>query len=259
MKRASKATRLSESMHRRLNAYALVASAAGVSCLALSHVCDARIIHKQLNVDLSGNGYFYLNPAKQGVAPLIFLNGFVANTTYWWNTDAFLPNSRLHNRRDTGALLAENGFPADLQEGAVIGGKGVFGSGNHNGYLFTYGPYGGGTYKHHSGNFPFGKRAYLGFKFYSAGKAHFGWVRLRIEINQRISDTVLHEYAYETIPGKSIKAGQTRSAVEEWDEDPGASLTAPIPDKSQPATLGVLAMGAHGLSIWRRESAGSAP
>ena len=107
----------------------------------------------------------------------------------------------------------------------------------------TYGPWIGVPY------------SYLGLKIAINGERHYGWAR----VNFLAHTTVLTGYAYETIPGKSIKAGQTKGTVEEWDEAPGASLTAPIPDQPQPATLGVLAMGAHGLSIWRRESAGSAP
>jgi len=55
--------------------------------------------------------------------------------------------------------------------------------------------------------------------------------------------------------GKSIVAGQTKG-TDDWDEEdsgPDASLTSPIPDRPQPASLGALAMGAPGLSIWRRK------
>jgi hypothetical protein len=54
-------------------------------------------------------------------------------------------------------------------------------------------------------------------------------------------------YAYETIPGKLIIAGATKGPD---DAEPAASLNTPIPI---PATLGPLAMGAPGLSIWRRK------
>ena len=63
--------------------------------------------------------------------------------------------------------------------------------------------------------------------------------------------TTLIDFAYETIPGKSIKAGQTKEAADDpTDEDfgAGAFVTNPILDIPQPASLGVLAVAAEGVS-----------
>jgi hypothetical protein len=63
-------------------------------------------------------------------------------------------------------------------------------------------------------------------------------------------------YAYETVPGKSIKAGQTKGAADEWDEeafDTGASVMSPISRTPQPASLGILALGAQSVPLWRRK------
>ena len=62
-------------------------------------------------------------------------------------------------------------------------------------------------------------------------------------------DATLTGYAYETIPKKAIIAGQTKGPDDMSVEAPNASLTMPTPE---PASLGVLAMGASGLSIRRR-------
>ena len=67
--------------------------------------------------------------------------------------------------------------------------------------------------------------------------------------------TILAGYAYENIPNKPIVAGKTKGPADDSKEEdvgPGAFLTAPPPANLQPATLGALAMGAPGLSIWRR-------
>jgi hypothetical protein len=61
--------------------------------------------------------------------------------------------------------------------------------------------------------------------------------------------TTLSGYAYETIPNKPIIAGKTKGP-EEITQTRDAALPATSP---QPATLSALAMGAPGLSIWRRE------
>jgi hypothetical protein len=57
-------------------------------------------------------------------------------------------------------------------------------------------------------------------------------------------------YAYETIPNKSIIAGKTKGPDDGTVEESNAALTVPT---SKPATLGLLALGSSGLSIWRRE------
>ena len=59
-------------------------------------------------------------------------------------------------------------------------------------------------------------------------------------------------YAFETIANKAIIAGKTKGPDEDKSRQQANSgyLAAPA---SQPATLSLLAMGASGLSIWRRE------
>jgi hypothetical protein len=92
------------------------------------------------------------------------------------------------------------------------------------------------------------RQAYLGLEFVIKGKTHLGWVRVKLTLHPvyvPITAT-LTGYAYETIPGKPIIAGATKGP----DDEPAASLNPPTP---LPTTLGELAMGAPGLSIWRRK------
>jgi hypothetical protein len=101
------------------------------------------------------------------------------------------------------------------------------------------------------------KQAYLGLKFVIKGKTHFGWARVKGNFNSFPYTATLTGYAYETIPGKSIKAGQTKGTADNpsnGDLGPGASLTNPIPDTPQPASLGILALGGQGVTLWRKEN-----
>lgn len=84
----------------------------------------------------------------------------------------------------------------------------------------------------------FAKGRYLGFAFVIDGKEHFGWAR--VTMNYWLYDQVAEVlgYAYETVPGKPIMAGDTGHATK-------ASF--------ESAPLGVLALGAPGLQLWRRE------
>ncbi len=96
-------------------------------------------------------------------------------------------------------------------------------------------------------------KAYLGLKFVIKGKVHYGWARVRM--THVYLDAILTGYAYETIPNKPIYTWPLRETndVEESDRGPGASLTNPIPDAPQPASLGMLALGAQGVPLWRRK------
>ena len=51
---------------------------------------------------------------------------------------------------------------------------------------------------------------YLGLKFKIDGKFHYGWARVSVQLpGSFLIDTTLTGYAYETVPGKAIEAGQT--------------------------------------------------
>lgn len=77
---------------------------------------------------------------------------------------------------------------------------------------------------------------YLGFEFNSHGGDHFGWIALSIYGKFPTHLSVhLGDYAYETVPGQTIDAGQTTSAVPE------------------PGTLALLALGATGLAALREK------
>src|SRR5580698_9552996 len=99
---------------------------------------------------------------------------------------------------------------------------------------------------------------YLGLKFLIHGKPHYGWARLNLNVNGMKLSATLTGYAYETIPNKAIITGKTKGPDEEpaANETPDASVTAPT---HAPATLGALALGAPGLSIWRRVELADAP
>ena len=99
------------------------------------------------------------------------------------------------------------------------------------------------------------KNRYLGVKFTSGGKVHFGWARITITIpdpNRKVFKVLLSGYAYDTIPGKAIIAGQTK-ALTTMQSSPMKFWRIPTPDAPQLPMLGALALGVPGLSIWRRE------
>jgi len=97
---------------------------------------------------------------------------------------------------------------------------------------------------------------YLGFKFERDGLTYYGWARMNVSGFPCAPVGTLTGYAFETIPGKPIRAGQERDPAEALSEPSGASE---IPDgrkdvDPRPAGLGLLAIGAGGLLIWRKQT-----
>jgi hypothetical protein len=90
---------------------------------------------------------------------------------------------------------------------------------------------------------------YVGAKFMIGGQAHFGWIRLSVSPAPFVAH--MTGYAYETIPNKPIIAGQTEGSDE--------VSTTPSKFDRQPASLGVLALGSSGLSIWQRKEGVGGP
>ena len=82
------------------------------------------------------------------------------------------------------------------------------------------------------------KHRYLGLAFVIDGKEHFGWARLSLSKFLFNNTAEIEGYAYETIPGKPIVAG---------DEGNATKVSA------QPGTLGALAAGATALNSRRKE------
>jgi len=143
--------------------------------------------------------------------------------------------------------------------GKVIGSSQRFVSQGNGGVLMgeaIYSP-GGGQYR---GKWIHVMNRFLGLKFQINGETHFGWVRMTVKLLlSRPMQVLLSGYAYETQPSTPIVAGQTQDqdgaspAEPRVEEAPGADAfldNAPVP---KPASLGVLALGASGLPLWRRE------
>jgi hypothetical protein len=260
MKRSSgprKTANLSASINQQLNGYVLAASAGGVALLALAQPGEAKIIYTQaharvvfgqpLPVDLNRDGIvdFYL--MQQGDSGLDKLSA----CQYW---ASFISSIACSSSRGTNAIRTSvdskgRKFGAALRYGEKIQrgeqfakrkvtlGTVVSGFGSDTTWRGPWLNGGKGV-----------KNRYLGLKFKIKGWFHFGWARITVTTTSNNFTATLTGYAYETIPGKSIIAGQTKESGEIGSvEQP---VTVPTPE---PATLGLLAMGAPGLSIWRRK------
>jgi len=234
-------THLSNSTDKRLNMYALAASAAGVGILALSPPAEAKIVYTPAHRVIGPHHSFKIDLNHDGITDFTISNFAYCGTDQCfyalWQKPA--AGNRAMGFLFDGQLLLESA----LQPGARIGptsqfkkGKGalveaVFSSGDLSTSVF--------------GRWPNVKSRYLGLEFKIKGKIHYGWARLNVTVNKTKITATLTGYAYETIPNKPIVAGK-----ENGSDDPvelnTESLAAPA------ATLGILASGACGLPLRRR-------
>ena len=230
--------------------YAISATAAGVSVLAMANSAQSKIVYTPTNVVLGAPYKLDLN--SDGITDFYLTQSHHQNTFSYWR-DRVSPL----RRNEVFGNAATSGASA-LRAGVQIGPSKLFSPGKRlmdeveigrsSQYVFK------GPWANNGKGF---KNRFLGVKFFVDGKVHFGWARLTVKFDHQFPPSAtLTGYAYETIPGKLIKAGQTKGAEEGFGN--GASFMR-SPEKSQLLSLGALAMGAPGLSIWRRESAGSAP
>jgi hypothetical protein len=242
--RSRETASLSDSVHHQLTVYTLAASAAGVGVLALSQSAEAKIIYTETHVVIGTNHVYELDLNHDGTADFKISNrSFFTDTIV--ATLSALPAQA--NNRVVGAQpqIGSPYYAYALTHGVTIGPKQPFSGGW---MAWSDGANRAGRWANVSGR-------YLGLKFRIKDKIHYGWARFNVTVgNSRITAT-LTGYAYDTIPNKTIIAGQTKGTDDNTIEEPSASMTVP---RSQPATLGALAMGAPRLSIWRREESVSA-
>ena len=81
--------------------------------------------------------------------------------------------------------------------------------------------------------------AYVGLKFLINGQVHYGWARIKFPYPGGIHFPSIYGYAYESTPNQPIVTGQISGAAQ---STTGASA---------PAGLGMLAVGASAVNLWR--------
>jgi hypothetical protein len=230
MKRsARKPSQVSESMLKRLNAYALAASAAGVGLLALPQA-EGKIVYTPSNQVISLGQPYLLDLNSDGITDFDINLGactITTNRTSCLFAEALFvggagsynlieaPKSYRTFRGTTVALALKSGTKIPTKYAShdgIMAGKQVSDGTHYIGRWFNV------------------KNRYLGLVFFIDGKRHYGWARLNVTTHKHpftVSAT-LTGYAYETIPNKPIIAGQEHGKDE--------------------ATLGRLAQGASGVS-----------
>lgn len=239
---------LSQRLDTRLFAYSTVAAAAGVGLLAMTQSAEAKIVYTAANVTIPVNGGLIpLDLNNDGVADFGFYNGNYSGARrfplgFFAAQLIAYPANALN---EVWQIESKGGeCAAALPAGVPVGPRAPFAP-NSAAMWWVRGDYTSPGSVHcpwqdkHRG-------AFLGLKFVVKGQTHFGWAHVTMGAN----GTVLNGYAYETVPNQPIHTGQTNGPVE------AAAL---LPEtQPQPATLGLLAQGSRGMSIWRKDETESA-
>jgi hypothetical protein len=231
-----KTFKISDSLERQLNTYALVAGAAGVSMLAIARASEAKVVYTETHQVTHIGFPLYIDLNHDGI------KDFVLRTRYYWGSyfEVGLSASGYRKNVVAGRRLKSSGsyflsVASALPGGARIGPERKFPVHHplmavelfnriHTSQYSDVGPWvekGTGV-----------RNRYLGLKFVIHGKVHYGWARLSVTLGHHrqygdVSGT-LTGYAYETNPNKPIIAGQ---------------ITGPDVITVQPETLGSLARG----------------
>jgi hypothetical protein len=242
--RPRKTLQFSDSLHQRLNAYALAAGTAGGGMLAFSQPSQAKIVYTPVHIVLS-RGSLALDLNNDGIVDFVLLDKYRRNgqtTNSFW--------LYVNPQQDGNAAVGKQGqyfrSASALSRGRLIGPKDKF-----DGNLMAFACSFASTTDCRVGNWFDVNNQYLGLKFTINGDIHYGWARLNVafKLNKGLVAT-LTGYAYETVPNKPIIAGKRNGPGGKNEGVDPASLKM---NTGEPATLGALALGAPGLSIWRRK------
>jgi hypothetical protein len=260
MQRPRTPSKLSESLHHRLNSYALAASASGVSlralsksaeyalpvglalggAVALSESAEAKIVYTPASRGVychgSGTcrGKLNIDLNHDGIADFSLSAGFGRPGT-WLDVGPIDKQNEIRATLGKTFFGSSRSFAAALHKGKLIQGNTKF---HAESFRMFYYYNEGCTSCLESGPWLDVKNRYLGLKFYVKGKPHFGWARLSTGTLHSFRDpwAILTGYAYETIPNKPIIAGKTHG---------------PDVITVEPASLGHLARGSSAIPAWR--------
>jgi hypothetical protein len=211
MKQASrKASKLSDSLQRHLNAYALAASAAGVGMLAPAQPAEAKIIYNPADKWLPLNHKFYLDLNHDGTNDFrLRLFSYSLRSQGFFIRSLYLDRAASSQSRNAFYSSVNQVFvcAAPLPKGTGVGPKSPFPKVG-GGWMFikslqsmeSLSACGWGQVQ---------KQAYVGLRFAIKGQVHYGWARIgHVSLNRPIK-AKLTGYAYETIPNKPIVTGKT--------------------------------------------------
>jgi hypothetical protein len=244
---------LSKTVDHNLTLYSTAAMAAGVSMLALAQPAEAKVVVTQKHISIPIGQPVSIDLNQDGIADFQF-NLMSSDADCSPEYDFTL--KPLTGGAVVGSPIRSYApYASTLRQGAKIGPSAHFSASAGDGvtiensfFAYCSNSYHRSLLGHWGGN---PQNRYLGVKFLTNGTTHYGWIRLASNfVNRKAISAHIIAYAYETVANKKISAGATSSSA--------IQAEAQQDMKSGRPSLGMLALGADGLALWRREEALSA-
>jgi len=240
-----------------LRVYASTAVAAGVGLLALAPTAQGKVVSTPAHETILPGSTLKLDLNGDGVVDFTIRNAFIqslprarsagsqfASSGYVAVQPSHVSNLEVEARSTSFLLHFAQAFPA----GAVIGTISQIG-GYRQSMAYCHGS--GGSNRVKAGPWFHAKNRYLGLRFVIDGQPHFGWARLTVKIPENggcAFEALLSGYAYETLVDKPITTG--KAVVGLGTSSGSRDVRSP---RESGANLGLLALGAPGLPVWRKE------
>ncbi len=164
---------------------------------------EAKVVYTPADKVLTGSGDFLIDFNADGISDVdIHENVIMCDAGVW-----AYPNT--NDGVIYGTVVNNEEWASALNTGYVIGASSRFGS--SGAVLADYTPTPGCPFPHGAGYWLNAGTHYLGVQFTRSGKTRFGWVELSVSSAgfRKVLTTTLMGYAYQTIVGKPIRAGQT--------------------------------------------------
>ena len=243
----------SNNFNRQVGQYSLAAAVAGVSMLALVQPAAGEVVitKKTIHIPLTDGTPepVKISMSNNGVNNFTF--SLYQSLTY---RHLVINGASLRDELRVGTGPAFNVYLGALARGAEIGPSNPSSSFNEGGIgeisnsfsnkKFFQGSWGGNP-----------QNRYLGVRFPINGQLHYGWIRMTVTTNPDAHtphmSATMTAYAYETVANKAIKAGTTSTAATDVQGAENVQHMGP--------SLGMLAAGAEGMPLWRREETSVRP
>lgn len=225
-------------LEKNLAAYLAAATAAGVGIMAAAPTAEAKVVYTPANVTVTNSMPIDLN--HDGIADFTFQFWAPGFHSVYLDVMPAVNGNAVRGVGNSSAACGFLGVP--VGPGEKFGTNSYYGHGLRMAAFFS-----NGTNTLSFGPWANVTNRYLGFKFLINGQIHYGWARL--SVSKHVRNVELTGYAYETTPNVNIIEGHTSGPEKAINVAPADGL-APV---AQPATLGMLARGADGIAIWRRE------
>jgi hypothetical protein len=172
-----------------------------IALALLTPASVAEVVHTPVNATISGNGAIKIDLNHDGIKDFVLRS--TSQVAACGNRQGLIGSTKIIPKTaGNGVVVSHLNFAAVLASGTPIDTNATFrnaGSVVTQFFLCSFG----------------NQRVagYLGLELQIDGQTHYGWVQISIDahydhLHNSMSTTVV-DFAYETIPGHAIKAGQT--------------------------------------------------